>query len=134
MSLGMDAAWALPQLRAAAESLMSAQVVITRPGAQTYNATTKQYDAATVTVYTGPGRVRPYSHRDQRLTVADQVFTSGPHILSLPVEGSEGVEKDDIVTVTAADDPGLVGRSFTIVFASAYSHGTARRFPLRETQ
>ncbi len=53
--------------------------------------------------------------------------------IQLPVVGSEGITKDDIVTVTACvNDADLVGKSFTVQGAHHASHKTTRRLPLME--
>ncbi|MGE5829704.1 MAG: DUF6093 family protein, partial [Micromonosporaceae bacterium] len=53
--------------------------------------------------------------------------------LQLPVAGSEGVAKDDIVTCTsAAHDAELVGRRWTVQGSHHASHKTMRRLPLSE--
>lgn len=134
MSLGADMAHALTELRAQAESAMTATCVVTRPGAVTFNPVTLQNDASAVTVYTGPCGVREAGQQAQAGNAGDQSFTEGSHVLSLPVAGSEGIRKGDAVEVTAADDAGLVGRKFTVNRSSAQSHAAKRRLPVTETQ
>lgn len=137
MTLGQDIAAALPALRAQAESMMTGACTITRPGVPTpenWNPVTLQYDITPVSVYTGKCRLRPSGQQDRGTDAAGQVFVESSYVLSLPVIGSESVAKDDLVTVTAADDPVLVGRVFTVVVDPAYMNGTARRVPVREAQ
>lgn len=53
--------------------------------------------------------------------------------LQLPVVGSEGVTKDDVVTITVCvNDADLVGKTFTVQGAHHKSHATTRRLPLQE--
>jgi hypothetical protein len=53
--------------------------------------------------------------------------------IQLPVAGSEGVTKDDTVTITACvNDAELVGRRFTVQGAHHKTHATTRRLPLQE--
>lgn len=53
--------------------------------------------------------------------------------LQLPVVGTEGITKDDIVTVTACvNDTDLVGKKFTVQGAHHASTKTTRRLPLME--
>lgn len=135
MNLGQDIAAAMPALRAAAESRMTAHCVITRAGEPVWNPVTMQNDETPVTVFEGPCRVRLGGSQDQAKNAADQSFIASLYVLSLPVVGSEGVRAADVVRVVSApDDPALPGTVFTVVAAPAYSQGTARRFPVRETQ
>lgn len=54
-------------------------------------------------------------------------------MLKLPVDGSDGVEVDDVVTCTASQhDTELVGRRFVVAGTHHASHKTARRLPLSE--
>jgi len=53
--------------------------------------------------------------------------------VQLPVVGSEGIAKDDIVTCTACvNDADLVGKQFTIQGVHHATHKTTRRLPLQE--
>jgi hypothetical protein len=140
--LGDDIAAALPELRAQAESRMRDTWVITRPGAQVWNPATKQYEGSVVTVYDGPGRLRPTALMDHATTAADQEFMESQYVLSLPIgshpnitTGTSGdVRKDNVATCTkSADDPAMVGRKYTIGISAAHSQATARRFPVTET-
>jgi hypothetical protein len=135
VTLGDDVAAALLELRGEAESRMRDTCTITRPGAVVWNATTLQNDVTTVTVYSGPCRVKAAVMRDRVVTVADQSLVESQFILSLPIATSGGVATDDSVTITAsAEDPATVGRMYRIIAGPAPSDATARRFPIRETQ
>jgi hypothetical protein len=53
--------------------------------------------------------------------------------IQLPVVGSEGITKDDVVTITACrNDTDLVDKKFTVQGAHHASHKTTRRLPLME--
>lgn len=133
--LGDDIADALPELRAQAESRMRDSCTVTRPGAPVWNPTTLQNDATPVTVYTGKCRVKAAVMRDRTVTVADQALIESQFILSLPIDTSAAVEKDDVVTIdSSATDLATVGRTYRVIAAPAPSDATARRFPIRETQ
>lgn len=136
MNLGADLMAALPGLRAAAESRMTASCTITRPGDETvWNPETMQNENVPVTAYTGPCRVRAAGQQDRAENAADQSFMASQYILSLPVVGSEGVRRDDTVTVTACpEDAALVGDVFRVVAESAGSQMTARRLAVARTQ
>lgn len=121
--------------RRIAESRMTTTCTVTRAGDRVWNPATKQYDETTTTLYDGKCRVRQTGNQDHGATAADQVFIESQYVLHLPVDGSEGIRKDDTVLVTAcAEDARLVGQRFTVVSVPAASQTTARRFPVRETQ
>ena len=135
MTLGGDIAAALPGMRAQAESRMTATCTITRPGAPVWNPATLQNESTPVTVYTGKCRVRVADRQDRAANVADQSFMAAQYVLSLPVVGSEGVRRDDTVTVTVCpEDAALVGDAFRVVAESAGSQMTARRLTVTRTQ
>jgi hypothetical protein len=53
--------------------------------------------------------------------------------IQLPVVGSEGITKDDVVTITACThDADLTGKVFSVQGAHHASHKTTRRLPLME--
>lgn len=53
--------------------------------------------------------------------------------VKLPIVGSEGITKDDIVTCTSSrNDPELVGKKFAVQGAHHASEKTSRRLPLME--
>ena len=136
MTLGADIAAALPELRVQAESRMTASCTITRPGDEVvWNPETMQNESLPVTVYTGRCRVRAGGQQDRAENAADQSFMASQYILSLPVVGSEGVRRDDTVTITGCpEDAALVGDVFRVVAESAGSQTTARRLTVTRTQ
>lgn len=136
VNLGADIAAALPELREQAESRMTASCTITRPGDEVvWNPETLQNENVPVTVYAGRCRVRAAGQQDRAENVVDQSFMASQYILSLPVVGSEGVRRDDTVTVTGCpEDAALVGDVFRVVAESAGSQMTARRLTVTRTQ
>ena len=53
--------------------------------------------------------------------------------VQLPVIGSEGIDKDDVVTCTSStNDPDLVGKRFTVQGTHHATHKTTRRLPIQE--
>lgn len=122
--------------RARLESLMTASCTITRPGDDVvWNPETMQNESPPVTVYTGKCRVRAAGQQDRAENAVDQSFMASQYVLSLPVVGSEGVRRDDTVTVTGCpEDAALVGDVFRVVAESAGSQQTARRLTVTRTQ
>ena len=115
---------------------MTASCMITRPGdVVVWNPETLQNENVPVTVYTGRCRVRAAGQQDRAESAADQSFMASQYVLSLPVVGSEGVRRDDAVTVTGCpEDAALVGDAFRVVAESAGSQTTARRLTVTRTQ
>lgn len=114
---------------------MLASCEITRPGPKVWDPSTLQYVASTLDVFAGRCRLRPTAQMDRGTEAAEQVFVESSFILSLPVSGSEGVQKDDMVLITTyPGDSALEGRRFTVVVDVAQSDATARRLPVREVQ
>ncbi len=122
--------------RARLESRMTASCTITRPGDEVaWNPETMQNESIPVTVYTGRCRVHAGGQQDRAENAVDQSFMASHYILSLPVAGSEGVRRDDAVTVTGCpEDAALVGDVFRVVAESAGSQMTARRLTVTRTQ
>lgn len=117
------------------ESMMTASCTITRQGEQVWNPDTLQNENVPVTVYTGRCRVRAAGQQDRAENAVDQSFMASQYILSLPVVGSEGVRRDDTVTVIGCpEDVALVGDVFRVVAESAGSQMTARRLTVTRTQ
>lgn len=128
----------LAEGRAAAEARMTARCTIRRLGEKTednWNPETLQYDIPWEISYTGPCRLKPRQSQDRGQNAGDQAFVESQYELSLPVSTSGDVRKDDVATIDSCpDDAALVGRKYSIVVSPAYSQGTARRFPVQETQ
>lgn len=131
MTLGEDVAAALPELRSAAESMMTSACVITGPGEKTWNNTTGTYDNPAVTIYTGPCRIAFRSTVRREAEAVGQLLTEQEPTLYLPVDGSEGVSTDHVVTITANPlDAALVGMRLRVAGIHAQTYATARRLAL----
>lgn len=136
--LGDDIAWALPELRAAAESQMRDTCSITRAGTGTgpFNESTGQYDKpARTTVYTGKCRLQIKSviASGSNADAGDRTGTVQELELQLPVDGTSTVTIGDIAEVTSsAMDDSLIGGKFTITARHEKSQATARRLRVSE--
>ena len=126
----------LTMARREAESEMRATCRITRPGEQVWDAATLQYIAGPpVVAYEGKCKLRLGAVRVRRGEAAGQLFAEQSATLSLPVELSLGIEKDDEVEMlTSPDDPELVGVTVWIDANRSMGNATSRRLPVRETQ
>lgn len=133
--LGDDIAWALPELRRQAESLMHDSCTITRldPDAEPgeMNPETGQYpEPARITVYEGKCRIQAKSvvASGTDSSAGERTGTTQELELQIPVVGTENVAVDDVVEVTVAVmDTSLQGRTYTITAPHEKSQATARR-------
>lgn len=136
--LGDDIAWALPELRAQAESNMTSLCTITRPSTDKgeMNPVTRKYDnlPGVTTIYTGKCRVQiksvvaatSDSNAGERLAGVQQFE------LQIPVSGTDEVSTNDVVEILSSPlDSSLEGRKFTVSGRHEKSQATARRLPLR---
>lgn len=117
-----------------AERRMTDTCVITRQGEAVLDEATGKKTPATVVVYKGPCEFRAAQVQATTAEQSGQQLVVQDATLKLPIATSTAVTKgDDVVIITSATDPGLVGRKARIVgpFASAYT--TARRFPVTVT-
>lgn len=133
MTLGGDLTAALPQLRAAAESMMIDTWTGTRgAGAPVLDTETGEYTSTSATVYTGPGRLRFRSNAAVLgVDAQTQNLVQQQPTLSLPVAGSEGVRIGDTFTCTAAvNDSAVVGTVVRVTGVHVQTYSTARRFPV----
>lgn len=102
--------------RPVATGTMTADVVITRPGAGagTFDPVTrKTTPPAATTTYTGPARVQTMLRVNQPVEFGGQQVSL--HRYQVSIEWSGVVRVDDAVTVTAASDPALVGRRLRVI-------------------
>lgn len=134
MSLGQDIAAALPELQAAAVSMMfDACSISTSETGTVLDEETLEYTDAPIVSYEGPCRVRFQNAESSELDVAGQLLTAQRATISLPIETSVDVEEGHIVTITAARfDASLVGRRFRVEGFHHQSLATARRLPVKE--
>lgn len=113
--------------QAFAETLMTDTCTITRAGSGTFNETTGVYDTTPSTVYSGKCRVRPMAIRaDHQVDAGDAAVQIWPFVVSLPLTVTT-VDASDTLTITASDDPGLVGRVLVVKSVALGSQITARR-------
>jgi hypothetical protein len=126
-----EVARVLPDLRAAAESLMTDECTISRAGvgAPVLDVDTGVLvDPTAVVVYEGPCRVQVASSLDVRaVDFGGQAVNLNRVQVSIPVADDEVRAQDVVVITDAANDPQLVGRRFTVRGAEAKSHATVRR-------
>lgn len=128
----------LPTLRAAAESLMTDTCAITKPPTRgpINNATGKYPVVPGASVYSGKCRLQtgnPGAVTSGTGDVAERQFSYTESVLQLPVDGTDDVGVDDVVTIqTSTHNAGLVDRRFTIVALQHKSQPVMRRFLVRE--
>ena len=126
MILGDAVIQALPRLRAQAESMMTATVVVKRPGPVTENPDGTVTPSWTL-VDSGKGRIsgdRPYESNPE---AGGHVETVQRYILSKPI-GTGPYEVGDVAKVTAEpNNPALVGRYYRIAGPDVRSQQTATR-------
>jgi hypothetical protein len=99
------------------EGAMTAQCVISRPGAGngTYDPTTGKATPAPATeVYTGPARVQPQSFRPLERAIGERPRTVHRYLLVVPLDCPR-VLVGDRVDITAATDPLLVGTAARVL-------------------
>lgn len=96
---------------------MTSQIVITRPGTPTFDATTGLTTAHTgTTVWTGPARF--YSTTGGVQVIGDAVVSLGQTTVAIP-QDAPLPEIDDIVDVTSSpDDTAMVGRRYRVIDVS----------------
>lgn len=126
MLIGDDIAAALPELRAQAVSLMVDSCSIVRPGLPATDPVTGASVPTSTPVYTGACKVggdRPYEQlpEGQGVTVTVQRF-----ILHIPADGPR-VQSGDVATITASQQPHLVGVVFRIAGPDERSWQTSQR-------
>jgi predicted RecA/RadA family phage recombinase len=131
VSLADALADALPELRAAAESLMADRCTVTRPGvgAPTVDeGTGALVQPAGTPVYAGRCRVQVPNVAERDADAGERSWTVQAALVVLPVAGSEQVRVGDVVTVTAAvNDRALLGARYVVKALHAKTHATARR-------
>lgn len=123
----------LGMARAAAESLMRSTCTITREtGEKTWNDETGTYTAApAATVYAGRCKVQDNSRSVSEVDAGERRAAVNPLELHLPIDGSGGVRRKDLVTIESnPDDEALVGAQFFVQASIAGTTKTARRLPI----
>ena len=120
--------YALDAGRRMAVSRMTDTCTITRAGTPTWDDSKGEYTSTTVSVYSGPCRVKHTSTVARDVNAGSQLLAVSQLELHLPVS-AVGVRADDAVSVTGSATRGeQVGRKFTIVAPFDGSQSTALRF------
>jgi hypothetical protein len=129
MSLGTDILWALPGLRAQAESLMVDTVLVEEQSGTSLDPVSLAEVPAYAEVYAGPGRIqRPGSLSPRDDVVGGVEFGIQAVLVQLPLSVT-GVESGMRVTVTevaANTDPDLLGLVATVQANLTKTHPTKR--------
>jgi hypothetical protein len=120
--------------RAAAQAGFIDTCTIERPGAEVTSQVDGTVSTPMTPIYEGVCRVQQAAAPWAGPATAGQAAIGLSALeIQLPVVGSEGITKDDVVTVTACTfDTDLVGKKFTVQGAHHATHKTTRRLPLME--
>lgn len=126
----MTAETVIAQGRAFTEALMASRCRIERAtGEQVLDEQTGNYVPAVETVYEGACKVKFVSSVVGDVDAQSQFLTNQTAVLSLPVEGSDGVVIDDVAVITLNPmDDDLVGKRLRIAGYHGQTFATARRF------
>ncbi|HEX2551636.1 MAG TPA: DUF6093 family protein [Nocardioidaceae bacterium] len=131
----MSRASALARGRLAAELGMQDACTITRPDGTGTTDPVTGYPVTNPgsTVYTGRCRVQQHQATADRKDAGEDSLLLLRLEVQLPIDGSEGLEAGDEITITAAaNDADLVGRVFLIHDLAHKSEATARRVQCTE--
>lgn len=133
MTLGAEIIAALPEMRAHVESLMTDACKIRRAtGATTTDPTTFAVTPVVETIYAGRCKVQSHEAFEQERESAAATVRIARVRVDVPV-GAVEVLPGDVVTITAAEDPLLVGHHYRLVVPAPYkSHATAYRVAAEE--
>jgi hypothetical protein len=122
----MTAAGHLARGRIRHQLLMLDTVIITRPGAKTYNPATQAYTTAETTIYTGPCRVVVWRGNEEE--AADVEVNVFRYRLDLPFTSTAPlVARHDVATITASVNPWMVGKVMRITEPEIDTTATALR-------
>lgn len=118
----------------AAGGFVDACTITRRVGDPQTSPTDGKVTYPTETIYTGPCRFQqaaaPWAGP---ATVGQAGIGLSAEELQLPVAGTTGIAKDDIVICTVAtNDADLLGRRFTVQGTHHATHKTTRRIPIQE--
>jgi hypothetical protein len=133
VTLGSDLTAALPELREAAESMMTDACRIAESGGnRTLNEATGKYDTAgPVYIYAGRCQIKWGGTAPRDVDAAGQSLVESAAVVKLPMAASADVRVGDELEVTAsASDPALSGMRFRIAGSFQQTYATARRFPI----
>ena len=114
--------------RTAAEAGMVDACTITRVTGQVTDTTSGEVTDTVVQPYAGPCRVQQAQAQAQREDVGEDRLLLLRLEVQLPVDGTDGLQVGDAITVTvAAHDADLVNRVFRINDLAHATHKTSRR-------
>lgn len=124
--------------RSRAESLMVDACRITRGGTRTFNPGDGTYTTTGgSTVYEGKCRIQIPQQivaggADEK-QAGQREWTSTFYMLMLPVEGSEAVRIEDLVTITSStNDTAMLNKALHVSGLHTKSHATSRRLRCEE--
>ncbi|MEV7606115.1 DUF6093 family protein [Paenarthrobacter sp. NPDC089322] len=117
--------------RAAAESLMLDACTITRPGEPITDPDTGVVTNGSTLVYAGRCKVQSKDSSVSSPEAGGHSFTVVSRQVHVPAESAD-VRDDDVVTITAARTPQLVGKVYRVDGFTPDSFDTAFRLPVRE--
>jgi len=134
VTLGDDIQGVLPELQAAAESMMRDRWVVEKITAGgVLNEDTGEYEGAVVAVYEGPGKFKAANTAVQDVEAGGQLLAVQGAMLSLPVT-AVGVREGHVARCVASEnDPDLVGVRVRVTGPARGTAITARRFRVEET-
>ena len=132
-TLGQAIAAALPTLRAEAESMMVDTCRITAGGSTTWDEATGVYTTTGgATVYEGACRLRMPRTTGSPADVGETTWAVDDAVVSLPIVGSEDVERGHVVEMlTSPNDADVVGLLLTVQSGHWQTNSTARRVPCK---
>lgn len=128
-------AGALARGRDAAVSLMVDQCIVGEVVRTLDQSTAEYVETIPNPAYRGACRLKADNVMARDYVQQAEYVAEQRLMLVVPVEGSEGIRKGNRVTITASQtDPGIVGRSYTVVTFVPGSLATARRVAIEEVQ
>jgi hypothetical protein len=103
------------------DNLLTDTCTIVRRTQGVFNESTGQYGSPTNTsIYSGVCRVAPLSGIARRVRVGEEAVIDRAQWVFLPFSAT-GVKPEDIVTITASEDPDVIGREMTVKDTAAES-------------
>ena len=129
----MTATSALLRGRAAAESLMVDECVITRPGEVVTDPDSGEVRNSAETVYAGKCKVQSKNSATASPEAGGAVFTVVSRQVHIPVDDNLVIKDGDVVTITAAAQAIRVGKQYRVEGFTPDTFDTAFRLPVKET-
>jgi len=131
-TFGADIAAALPELRAAAESLMTDVVRLERVTGQAPDPDTLEMVDAFETVYEGKGRwQRPDTVAAEQVAGGVE-FGVGRATVQLPISVVTAARGQRVTCLASDTDPALPGTQATVLGVPSKTHATMRRLLCEE--